>query len=467
MLEDLELLANNTHSISVQLFTFNGHERTAYGHVLVDFEFSGGGEVTVEDSVTSYVLTATFDSDRDRARRITAAIFTVVALGTMFGDFREFRRNRRVKARLRKRLCCCGCTFHVLIIFNMIFWMGWATIGYIPIDTELQLNVPDQRSEPLDQLVRGILLQHELALFAGVYKQLFLATTLVGLYRLLFQKLTFHRRMSIVTDTLSGAGTNLGHLLFVFLLVLAVFVEVTWLLVGKGSAHFTRLGDALESMIRVSLGEGESFYPEILEVQPELGVVLVVFYQVLGVVLLLNVVVAILLEAYRGVVVGMRDEDTIFQALTAFVGMTLLSWQTRVRWAGRYLRWRVGRRRVLSERPSLKVALQGPTGVIGVDGFPVVMVRRPDPFKAALVERQLSYNCPRYITVTEMMALIEATPVPAFVAERIVRRIVHHWVFHSDEKITSRGYLSDSRSGAGGNGGDSCDSLPMLRRRNI
>ena len=37
------------------------------------------------------------------------------------------------------------------------------------------------------QLITGILVQHQLALFAGYYKQLFLATTLVGLYRLLFQ----------------------------------------------------------------------------------------------------------------------------------------------------------------------------------------------------------------------------------------------------------------------------------------
>lgn len=45
------------------------------------------------------------------------------------------------------------------------------------------------------------------------------------------------------------------------------------------------------------------------------------------------------------------------------------------------------------------MALQGSTGVIGVDGLPVVMVRRLDAPGTALAERQLSYNCPRYITV--------------------------------------------------------------------
>ncbi|CAM9826595.1 unnamed protein product, partial [Sphacelaria rigidula] len=217
--------------------------------------------------------------------------------------------------------------------------------------------------------------------------------------------------------------------------VLAVFVHVNWLIVGKVSADFTTNQSAWRSMLRTSLGEAENFYPEILGAVPDIGPVVVILYQVLGIVLLLNVLIAIFLEAYRGVIAGMRDEDTIFQSLTAFLGMTLLSLRARLRWARSYLRWRMHRRRVQSERPSLKVGLQGPTGVIGVDGLPVVMVRRPDPSEAELVERQLSYNCPRYITVTEMQALIEATPVPRHVAERMVRRIVHHWVFDSDEKM--------------------------------
>lgn len=61
--------------------------------------------------------------------------------------------------------------------------------------------------------------------------------------------------------------------------------------------------------------------------------------------------------------------------------------------------------------------------------------------------------------VTEMQALIEAAPVPTFVAERVVRRIVHHWVFHSEEKVgLTIGYTAPS-------GGRLEDALPMLRRR--
>lgn len=40
----------------------------------------------------------------------------------------------------------------------------------------------------------------------------------------------------------------------------------------------------------------------------------------------------------------------------------------------------------------------------GVDGKLVVMVRRP-PERAAMVDRQLSFNCPRYITVGTIIVI--------------------------------------------------------------
>ncbi|CAN0048982.1 unnamed protein product, partial [Hapterophycus canaliculatus] len=138
--------------------------------------------------------------------------------------------------------------------------------------------------------------------------------------------------------------------------------------------------------------------------QPTVGPVVVVIYQVLGIVLLLNVVIAILLEAYKGVVGGMRGEDTILQSLVAFIAMSLCSLRIRVRWAAAWIRWRFSRlapatlQERRQRRPSLKVFLQGSTGVYGVDGRPVVMIRRPSE-SPDMVDRQLSFNCPRYISV--------------------------------------------------------------------
>lgn len=84
--------------------------------------------------------------------------------------------------------------------------------------------------------------------------------------------------------------------ILLFLQVLYVFVEVTWLIIGKGYGDFTKLGSAWRSMLRISLGEGENFYPNIKEAQPRVGAVLIIVYQMLGVVVLLNMIVAIILE---------------------------------------------------------------------------------------------------------------------------------------------------------------------------
>ena len=80
--------------------------------------------------------------------------------------------------------------------------------------------------------------------------------------------------------------------------VALVFTNLTWLLVGSRSEDFSTPGGAWRSVIRVSLGEYESFYPQILGAQPAVGPVIVVVYQVLAVVLLLNVVIAVLVEVW-------------------------------------------------------------------------------------------------------------------------------------------------------------------------
>lgn len=84
-----------------------------------------------------------------------------------------------------------------------------------------------------------------------------------------------------------------------------------------------------------------------------------------------------------------------------FVQRCLL--RIRMRLACAWLSWRLAGSSSVApherqRRPSLKAFLQGSTGVYGVDGRLVVMMRRPHD-RLAMEDRQLSFNCPRYITV--------------------------------------------------------------------
>ncbi|CAN0001978.1 unnamed protein product [Ectocarpus fasciculatus] len=497
-MEDVEVIPRDeVRSVNVQLVTYNGNQGSAFGSINIGFTFDHGGEVEAKELVTAYILTGNAGQGNDRTRWILGLIFVCMTLAMIRHDTRKWHRARRAKTRRNKCHCCCGFAFFTLIILNVLMWLGWASLGQVIAFDVVVRGASTDEVSVLDALIGQILALQEAALFSWALHIIFLLTTLAGLYRWIFQArgrsktmtkqkfipkmLTFHKRMSIVTDTLSRASTHLDHFLFVFFLVILAFAALTWLLVGSSTKEFSTLEDAWQSVTRISLGESENFYPQILEAQPTVGPVVVVLYQVLGVVLLLNVVIAILLEAYRGVVSGMHGEDTIFQSFVAFVGMSWCSLKTRIRWAAAWVRWRLGGGRNTSpqdrpRRPSLKIFLQGSTGVCGVDGRPVVMVRRP-PESSTIVGRQLSFNCPRYITVTEMQALIEATPVPAHVADRLVRKIVHDWVFRSNEKITGGAFQSgEYGNGTGGGIGgvtvtstsrvSSTDSSrPMLRRR--
>lgn len=74
--------------------------------------------------------------------------------------------------------------------------------------------------------------------------------------------------------------------------------------------------------------------------------------------------------------------------------------KARIQWTNAYVRWRLSDATSRHEkRPSLKLSLQGPNSVCGVDGQPVLLIKRSSGSSFTPADRQLSFNCPRYISV--------------------------------------------------------------------
>ena len=89
-------------------------------------------------------------------------------------------------------------------------------------------------------------------------------------------------------------------------------------------------------------------------------------------------------------------------------------------------------------------------------------------FKAVRMHSVVPFSNSIAAQVADMQVLIKAAPVPAFVADRLVRKIVNKWIFQSTEKPTND-TSATSRSGYHGRRGRSVDrstdSVPTLRRR--
>ncbi|CAB1099209.1 unnamed protein product [Ectocarpus sp. CCAP 1310/34] len=157
-------------------------------------------------------------------------------------------------------------------------------------DVVLQ-DTSSEADSVLGALTGPILALQEAELFSWSLYIIFLLTTLAGLYPWIFQMFTFHKRMSIVPDTLSRASTHLTQFLFVFFLerltqlpdkrclgvlvlvvvlttpmvVVLAFAALTFLLVGSSTKEISTLEDAWRSVIRISPGESDNLYPQILD----------------------------------------------------------------------------------------------------------------------------------------------------------------------------------------------------------
>ena len=96
-----------------------------------------------------------------------------------------------------------------------------------------------------------------------------------------------------------------------------------------------------------------------------------------------------------------------------------------MQWTNAYIRWRLsGGASHQEERPSFKLSLQGPSTVCGVDGRPVMLIRRPSGSSLSPSKRHLSFNCPRYISVGVRTKVLLGIVAAAGLAVNRVRSVV-------------------------------------------
>lgn len=99
--------------------------------------------------------------------------------------------------------------------------------------------------------------------------------------------------------------------------------------------------------------------------------------------------------------------------------------KARMQWTNAYVRWRLSDGASRHEkRPSLKLSLQGPSTVCGVDGRPVMLIKRPSGSFLSPSKRHLSFNCPRYISVGVFTRVLSGAVVATGLAADRLRPVV-------------------------------------------
>jgi hypothetical protein len=174
-----------------------------------------------------------------------------------------------------------------------------------------------------------------------IYDTVFCVASLVGLVRLLAH-LSFHKRLSMVTSTLSAAAWSLTHFFLLLFLVLCIFAFICCVILGSVMDDFSTWGSSLTRLWRLAMGEVEDFYDRVLRANSSLGLIIVILFELLVGLLLLNVLISLIIGAYESVAIQQEGSDTIAQSLYFYCYRKLVKGKRWIKdWACGRKKWKL------------------------------------------------------------------------------------------------------------------------------
>lgn len=127
----------------------------------------------------------------------------------------------------------------------------------------------------------------------------------------LFKAFGSQPRLAIITNTLMAASIDLVHFLLIFVSVFITYTVAGVVLFGRESNTFTTMFRAVITSARLAVGDFD--WEELRQVGRSDAFLWLVPFVVLIVWLLLNMLIAIVMDGYNEVKASMEGEDTIWQ----------------------------------------------------------------------------------------------------------------------------------------------------------
>jgi uncharacterized membrane protein len=119
-------------------------------------------------------------------------------------------------------------------------------------------------------------------------------------------------------------GLRQAHFAIIFLLIVILFAAVASITMGAVVNEFCDFYNAFITLIRVSFGHFDEVYNRIVELFPYEGALLVIMFQLLMGLLLLNILLSILVNAYNKYTERIHGEESVFESLVFYFGRQAL-----------------------------------------------------------------------------------------------------------------------------------------------
>jgi len=362
---------DNTRDVTAQLLTYNAELRT-FANVKITWTFAVAGKIDIKHAIQAVRVELYTDAaDKVRlAMEILMAVFSVMALAIEMSELVESRQKYgTVKAYFRSAWNYIDLLSITIQIVCTIYWWIFVFAYALPFDVSpkpggryevyadldakanfLRLGgscytdsaVPDGESVEQNELnckpnlVRGKAMQDLGSMLNDIQKCgdiLAFYMTLSGINIILMisrslKLMDFQPRLGIVTKTLARASSDILHFMVVFGVVFMGYVMMGTLVFGYKIKEFSSLSRSLRTCFETLLGEigwNEQLYDLDDQLEYMAGFAYFWSYQILVFMILLNFLLAIIVDAYGEIKEESHDHVSVHQEV---IPMIQEKWKT-------------------------------------------------------------------------------------------------------------------------------------------
>ncbi|GMF30104.1 unnamed protein product [Phytophthora fragariaefolia] len=292
----------STEELLVTIVTYNG-ELQGYAVTEMQLTFSEGGSVETSSSTTP-ALSNPYSASVTIAADVVVLVFFLMALGM---QLRKIYRYRRTGI----RNVICGDVWvvieHASTVVVVAFYFVWFSIVLLMFQKNFRDNLASlvvggknwaSDAEARARLYAVIdMLKSVAKLTVALRLIATLAVFLLGLR--ILKRFRFHPRLSILTRTVASALHQFGAFFVVFIVIFVTFAISGTVLFGDRVEEFSSLQVAMETCINMLFGNFD--YSTIQGLYPPVCMLYYWGYMIVVSLVLLNMMLAIVLDAYAEV----------------------------------------------------------------------------------------------------------------------------------------------------------------------
>jgi hypothetical protein len=277
-----------------------------YALMKVQWLFHDDGNVEYEHTAVTYDIDKQFSWEHNKARLILEFICLLLGIELLFRAVSEIKHSGVHFSSLLTIVSS------IVFVLSAIIWLAIAYVTVEVVDVTRSSPLTPDGYEPAVNLVTSMILLDQLT---NLYSYIQTIFGVLALFRC-FNILSFHKRLSMMTETLWEGFVDMYHWSLVIIILTLVFSTLFHLIFGSSNEKFSTIGGSAENLLLMVIGLSGAM--ESNENLTGVAWALVMLYGATISILMVNLSLGIVLDAYNVHTREREESDTIPYSLMVY-----------------------------------------------------------------------------------------------------------------------------------------------------